>query len=85
MTLGILSLFKPSDGKSDEHPCVILVTNAARVWFEHASLGHMPFNQVSIGPMTEVFELPTKMGASPAAFIHWASGEATISASLDWH
>jgi hypothetical protein len=68
--LGILLSLKPSDEKSEEHPCVILFTNAARVWFEHASLGHMPVNQVLIGPTTEASEPPRRTGTNPAAFRH---------------
>ncbi len=63
-------MFRLSDGKSDEHPCVKLVMNAARVWFEHAFLEHMPVNHVSIGPTTEALESPTRIGENPAAFRH---------------
>ena len=66
----MLSLVRPDDEISDEHPRVILVTNAARVWFEHASLGHMPVNQVLIGPTTEAPEPPRRTGTNPAAFRH---------------
>ena len=44
--------------------------NAARVWFEHAFLEHMPVNHVSIGPTTEALESPTRIGENPAAFRH---------------
>jgi hypothetical protein len=47
-------------------------------------LEHKPVNQVLMGPITEVSGLPTKMGGIPAAFKHWASGEAAIAARLDW-
>jgi hypothetical protein len=63
-------LFKPSDGKSDEHPCVILVTNAERDWFEHAFSEHNPVNQVLIEPTAEAEELPRKIGTNPPTFRH---------------
>jgi hypothetical protein len=80
-----LVLVRPSAERSDEHPFVRLVTSAARVWFEHASLEQKPVNQVLRGGTTELFESPRKIGAIPAAFIHCASGEEAIPARLDWH
>jgi len=63
-------LARPSAERSDEHPFVRLVTSAARVWFEHASLEQKPVNQVLKAGTTEAFESPSKIGTSPAAFIH---------------
>jgi hypothetical protein len=71
--------------RSDEHPWVMLDTNAARVWLEHASLEHKPVNQVLMGPITEVPGPPRKIGGIPAAFKHWASVETAIVARVDWH
>jgi hypothetical protein len=71
--------------KSDEHPWVMLVTIKAIVWLEQASLEHKPVNQVLMGAMTEVPELETITGRSPAVFKHWASEEVATEAILDWH